>query len=156
MADFERFFDICEAELRQIEKLRQSINDIESRGEEFRNNVNKFVVANYDCCDNEGEEHKEGDEDGDCLSHKFYFEPHYISNFEGISKSLSDQFNEMSEFLGELKNQTPQPLNLLISELSSYMRNVSDGHQSLGSKSFFIINDLIEVNQSLHLKLKAK
>jgi hypothetical protein len=44
--------------LRLIEKLKQAINDIESKGEEFRDNVNRFIASNFNCCENEEEEHK--------------------------------------------------------------------------------------------------
>jgi hypothetical protein len=54
------------------EKFKAAINDIESSGEEFRNSVNRFIASKFNCCEDEDEEHK--DEDGECLTHKFYFE----------------------------------------------------------------------------------
>ena len=79
-AYFDRFFEICDAQLRMNEKFKDAINDIESKGEEFRDNVKKFIANKFNCCEDEEEEHKS--EDGESLTHKFYFDSHYLSNFE--------------------------------------------------------------------------
>lgn len=59
------------------ERYKQAINDLESKGCEFRNNVNKFIASKFDCCEDLQEEHKESD--SEYFVHKPYLESHYLN-----------------------------------------------------------------------------